>query len=271
MLDLGIYVSSDCSFKYHIANLNNRTKHLTGWILRTFSSRGKLTMLTLFKALVMSRLDYGYQLWSPHLTKHINMIEKTQRFFSRYISGMQGLSYPERLTVFKLYSLQCRRERYIIICVWTLLEYQVPNFSLLYILEHLIVEEEHVLHLTLVLEDWEHWLIIALDGEPSVCLTNYLCSCIIQLYVLFIVSRRNWIYIYLQCLIFHASRDLTIAWTMETVWDGRPPVMAWLTTQSNLISDFFWCAGDRIRWWKLYLYICFILYSMVNIQCIMIR
>ena len=52
---------------------------------------------------------------------------------------------------------------------------------LLYVLEHLIVEEEYVLHLTLVLEDWEHWLIIALDGVPSVCFTNYLWSYVIQL------------------------------------------------------------------------------------------
>ena len=50
---------------FHISNLNKRTKHLTGWILRTFSSLDKLTMLTLFKALVMSQLDYGSQLWSP--------------------------------------------------------------------------------------------------------------------------------------------------------------------------------------------------------------
>ena len=84
VLDLGIYVSSDCSFEFHInnnnnnnncliniTNLNKRTKHLTGWILRTFCSRDKLTMLTLFKALVMSRLDYGSQLWSPYVTKHI--------------------------------------------------------------------------------------------------------------------------------------------------------------------------------------------------------
>ena len=55
MLDLGIYVSSDCfSFEFHITNLNKRTTHLTGWILRTFSSQDKLTMFTLFKALVMS-------------------------------------------------------------------------------------------------------------------------------------------------------------------------------------------------------------------------
>ena len=81
----------------------------------------------------------------------------------------------------------------------------------LYILEHLIVKEERVLHLTLVLEDWVHKRIRALDGVPSVCLTNYICSYVIQLYVLFIVSRRYWIYIYLRCLLFHASRDLTIA------------------------------------------------------------
>ena len=77
----------------------------------------------------MSRMDYGSQLSSPYLTKHINMIEKTQRSFTRYISGMQDLSYPERLAVLKLYSLQRRRERYIIIDVWKILECQVPNFS----------------------------------------------------------------------------------------------------------------------------------------------
>ena len=100
-----------------LLTLIKRTTHLTGWILRTFSSRDKLTMLTLIKALVMSRIDYGSHLWSPYLTKHINMIEKTQRSFTRYISGMQGLSYPERLAVLKLYSLQRRREIYIIIYI----------------------------------------------------------------------------------------------------------------------------------------------------------
>ena len=75
----------------------------------------------------MSRLDYGCQLWSPYLIKHINMVEKVQRSFKRVISGMAGLSYTERLTVLKLYSLQRRRERYIIIYVWKILEGLVPN------------------------------------------------------------------------------------------------------------------------------------------------
>ena len=75
----------------------------------------------------MSRLDYGCQLWSPYLIRHIKLVEKVQRSFTRFISGMKGLSYPERLTVLKLYSLQRRSERYIIIYVWKLLEGLVPN------------------------------------------------------------------------------------------------------------------------------------------------
>ena len=75
----------------------------------------------------MSRLDYGCQLWSPYLIKHINFVEKVQRSFTRFISGMRGLSYPERLNVLKLYSLQCRRERYIIIYMWKILEGLVSN------------------------------------------------------------------------------------------------------------------------------------------------
>ena len=55
------------------------------------------------------------------------MVEKVQSSFTRCISGMVGLSYTERLTVLKLYSLQRRRERYIIIYVRKILEGLVPN------------------------------------------------------------------------------------------------------------------------------------------------
>ena len=75
----------------------------------------------------MSHLNYGCQLWSPYLIKHINMVENVQRSFTRFISGMAGLSYTERHTVLKLYSLQRRREIYIIIYVWKILEGLVPN------------------------------------------------------------------------------------------------------------------------------------------------
>ena len=58
---------------------------------KIFISRDKLTMLTLFKALVLSRLDYGSQLWSHHKICQINQIEKIQRAFTKHITGMYDL------------------------------------------------------------------------------------------------------------------------------------------------------------------------------------
>ena len=57
------------------------------------------------------------------------MVEKVQRSFTRFISGMEGLSYPERNTVLKMYYFQHIRERYIIIYVWNILEGLVPYLS----------------------------------------------------------------------------------------------------------------------------------------------
>ena len=42
-------------------------------------------MMTLFKSLVLARLDYGSQLWSPTIIHHINKIEKIQKAFAIYI------------------------------------------------------------------------------------------------------------------------------------------------------------------------------------------
>ena len=48
--DLGILMSSDCSFEKHILSVSSRCSSLAVWILRTFAPRDKITMLTLFKS-----------------------------------------------------------------------------------------------------------------------------------------------------------------------------------------------------------------------------
>ena len=123
--DLGIIMSKDCSFDSLISSLSRKCKNLAGWILRSFVSRDKLTMLALFKSLVISRLDYASQLWSPHKISQITLIEKVQRSFTKHITGMRDLSYHERLQALRLYSLQRRRERYCIILIWKIIESKV--------------------------------------------------------------------------------------------------------------------------------------------------
>ena len=126
VVDLGISMSSDFTFDLHISNLYRRCSNLAGWILRTFTMRDPHLMLTLFKSLVLSRLDYASQLWSPYLLKHIYLIEKVQRAFTKHISGIRDFSYSKRLETLKLYSLQRRRDRYSIIYVWKIVEGLVP-------------------------------------------------------------------------------------------------------------------------------------------------
>ena len=127
VLDLGVYMFSNCTFDFHVSCVYKRCSNLSGWILRTFSTRETRTMMTLFKSLVLSRLDYASRLWSPHLLKSVYLLEKVQQSFSKHIAGMHTMSYEERLKHLNLYSIQRRRDRYQIIYLWKIIEKFVPN------------------------------------------------------------------------------------------------------------------------------------------------
>ena len=110
-------MSSNCTFDFHVANVYKRCSNLTGWILRTFNTV-IVTMMTLFKSLVLSRLDYASQLWFSHLLKSIYFIEQVQRSFTKHIAGIQNKSYHELLKLSNIYSVQRRRDRYQLIFWW---------------------------------------------------------------------------------------------------------------------------------------------------------
>ncbi|KAG0725695.1 putative RNA-directed DNA polymerase from transposon X-element [Chionoecetes opilio] len=120
--DLGITMSADSTFSQHIINISNTAKKLTGWILRTFHTRERTCMLTLWKALVLPRLEYCCQLWSPYKKGDIVKLEALQRSFTSKIWDSQHMDYWERLRHLRLYSLQRRRERYLVIYVWKTLD-----------------------------------------------------------------------------------------------------------------------------------------------------
>ena len=86
-------------------------------------------MMTLFKSLVLSRLDYASQLWSSHLLKPNYLIVKVQRSLPKHIAGILNKSYDERLKLLNLYSVERRRDRYQIIYLWKIIEELVPNLS----------------------------------------------------------------------------------------------------------------------------------------------
>ena len=84
-------------------------------------------MLQLYKSLVRSLVEYSCPVWNPSKISDVQMIESIQRNFTRKISGMKDLSYYDRLKRLNLMSLQRRRERYILIHTWKIINNFCPN------------------------------------------------------------------------------------------------------------------------------------------------
>ena len=127
--DLGVTLSNDASFNTHIHERCEMVKSKIAWVLRTFSTRHRLPMLTLWKSLILNHIEYCSQLWSPSKVGSTQSLELLQKSFISRIDGMQGLSYWEQLQDLKMYSLERRRERYQAIYTWRMLEGQVPNID----------------------------------------------------------------------------------------------------------------------------------------------
>ena len=125
--DLGIVVDENLNWNLHIHKVYTKCRQLCAWVLSIFHTREKHTMLTLYKSLIRSKLEYGSVLFNPHQIKDIVKLEQIQRTFTSRISGMDKLNYWERLCNLKLMSLQRRRERNIILHLWKILNQHYPN------------------------------------------------------------------------------------------------------------------------------------------------
>lgn len=125
--DLGVYLSHDCSWTPHINIIADNARRLASWTLGVFKDRSPSTMLTLFKTMIRPRLEYCCPLWNPHKIKDIQTLEDVQRHYTRKILGCQDMNYWERIRHLKMHSLQRRRERYMIIHVWKILNGHTPN------------------------------------------------------------------------------------------------------------------------------------------------
>ena len=125
--DLGIYLSEDMSCKYHISQMTESASNFASWLLRTFITREKEVMLLLLKTYLVPRLEYCSPVWSPTKISEIEQVESVQRSFTRNIENLEGLNYHDRLKHLKLFSLQRRRERFIIIHTFKIYKGLAPN------------------------------------------------------------------------------------------------------------------------------------------------
>ncbi|CAL4062211.1 unnamed protein product, partial [Meganyctiphanes norvegica] len=98
------------------------SKIMQGMLLRTFATRQEIPMMTMYNTYIRSKLEYCSLVWSPSQQKYINKLERVQKNFTSKIEGIEHLNYHQRLKKLKLYSLERRRERYMIINAWQQIE-----------------------------------------------------------------------------------------------------------------------------------------------------
>ena len=115
--DLGVVMSRTGKFKNQLEKIVNKARQMMGWIFRTFRTRDPQPMLILYKAIVLPHLEYCSQLWSPVALGSIRQLEAVQRTFTSRLHGLDGLDYWQRLEALGLYSLERRRERFLIIYI----------------------------------------------------------------------------------------------------------------------------------------------------------
>ena len=72
-------------------------------------------------------LEYLSPIWTPHKTGEIEDIESVQRSFTAKIEGLEDYNYHQRLQKLNLYSLQRRRERYVLIHAFKIYLKLAPN------------------------------------------------------------------------------------------------------------------------------------------------
>ena len=72
--DLGVYMSNDCTFGFHIRNVAVGARDLCNWVLRVFQTREETPMKTLFTSLIRPKVEHGCQIWNP--TKKQKIVER---------------------------------------------------------------------------------------------------------------------------------------------------------------------------------------------------
>ena len=125
--DLGVLANNNLLFKEHIDKIVTSSKIMSGVLLRTFSTRQAGPMMKMFNSYLRSKLEYCSLVWSPWHQNEISKLERVQKNFTSRIDGLEPLNYHQRLKKLNLYSLERRRERYLIINAWQQIEGQVEN------------------------------------------------------------------------------------------------------------------------------------------------
>ena len=107
--DIGVVIDSKLSFENHINKKVNKANSIMGVIRQTFEYLDIKTFKILYTSLARPHVEYANQVWSPHLKKHIDLLENVQCTATKSVPGLSDLTYEERLRKIGIPTLAYRR------------------------------------------------------------------------------------------------------------------------------------------------------------------
>ena len=99
----------------------------TGWLLRTFRNRGIKFLKFSWNTYLQPIADYCSQVWFPTSVAEMDLLEGTQRSWTRQCPAISNLHPWDRRRIMGIPSLQRRQERFRIITIWKSLEGIIPT------------------------------------------------------------------------------------------------------------------------------------------------
>ena len=118
--DLGVLFDSKL-YSDHCNSIVNKAYIRANMLLRCFHSRDRILQMTLFNTFVRPIFEYNSPVWSPHLVKDIGAIKRVQKCFTKRLKRLKNVPHTHRLTILNQPTLQSRRSRSDLICLFKIL------------------------------------------------------------------------------------------------------------------------------------------------------
>ena len=130
---LGVLLSSDMTWSAHVESICSKARRLVGLLYRRFSaSVDNHSLLEMYKLLVRPHMEYAAPVWSPHLAKDKDNLEKVQKFALRMCHKNWDAGYQQLLELSELPTLENRR-LYLKLCTLYKIIYDIfishPTYS----------------------------------------------------------------------------------------------------------------------------------------------
>ena len=110
-VDLGVTVDNQLKFSKHVDTKVSKANKLLGLLRHTFKHLNEEIFTLLYKSIIRPHVEYATSVWSPHLKKDRDKIERLQRRATKLVPSIKDLSYQERLRQLNLPTLEFRRLR----------------------------------------------------------------------------------------------------------------------------------------------------------------